>query len=61
VFDVTADGKPIVKALDIARQAGGTAKALTRSAAVTVRGGKLDLAFVPAKGDAIVSGIEIVR
>ena len=61
VFDVVANGKTIVKALDIAREAGGPAKALSRSASVTVHGGKLDLAFVPRKGDAIVSAIEIAR
>ncbi len=61
VFDVTANGKTIVKALDIAKVAGGTAKALQRSATVAVRGGMLELAFVPVKGDAIVSGIEIAR
>ncbi len=47
VFDVSADGKTIVKALDIAREAGEPSKTLTRRASVTVRGGKLGLAFVP--------------
>lgn len=61
VFDVTANGRTIVQGLDIARTAGGSAKALTRTATVTVRGGKLDLAFVPRTGDAIVSAIEILR
>ncbi|WP_277970587.1 glycoside hydrolase family 2 TIM barrel-domain containing protein [Sphingomonas echinoides] len=61
VFDVTANGKPIVKALDIARSAGGPIKALVRQGTVVVRGGMLDLAFVPVTGDAIVSAIEITR
>ena len=61
VFDVTANGRTIVQGLDIARSAGGSAKALTRTATVTVRGGKLALAFVPRTGDAIVSAIEILR
>jgi beta-galactosidase len=61
VFDVTAGGKAIVSRLDIAKTAGGTAKAVTRSATVTVRGGSLDLAFVPLKGEAIVSAIEISK
>ncbi|WP_240502034.1 glycoside hydrolase family 2 TIM barrel-domain containing protein [Sphingomonas panacis] len=61
VFDVTANGKTIVKAIDIARVTGGAAKALQRSATVAVRGGVLDLGFEPIKGDAIVSAIEIVR
>lgn len=61
VFDVRANGKAIVKALDIAAVAGGVSKALVRTATVTVRGGKLDLAFEPSKGDAIVSAIEVTR
>ena len=59
VFDVTANGRPIVSALDVARAAGGTATALQRRATVEVRGGTLDLAFVPRTGEAIVSAIEI--
>ena len=59
LFDVTANGQPIVSALDIARAAGGTAITLRREREVAVRGGTLDLAFVPRKGAAIVSAIEI--
>ncbi|MEV5034162.1 DUF4982 domain-containing protein [Sphingobium sp. LMC3-1-1.1] len=59
LFDVTANGRPIVSALDIAHAAGGTAIALRREGEVAVRGGTLDLAFVPRKGAAIVSAIEI--
>ncbi|GGB22962.1 beta-galactosidase [Sphingomonas metalli] len=59
LFDVTANGAAIVKSLDVAQAAGGTAKALRRTATVAVRGGTLDLAFVPVKGDAIVSAIEV--
>ena len=59
VFSVTANGKPIVKSLDIARAAGTPATAVRRSAAVQVRGGALDLAFTPTTGEAIVSAIEI--
>jgi beta-galactosidase len=61
VFDVTANGRQIIKALDVAREAGGSAKAVVRTAVVQVRGGRLDLAFTPRKGDAIVSAIEITR
>jgi beta-galactosidase len=59
VFTVTANGKPIVKALDIAKAAGAPATAIRRSAVVRVRGGALDLAFTPTMGEAIVSAIEI--
>lgn len=61
VFDVTANGKPIVSSLDVAQAAGGSATALERQADVEVRGGTLDLRFVPIKGDAIVSAIEIAE
>lgn len=61
VFGVTANGKTIVSALDIAREAGGSGKALQRRTLVSVRGGTLDLGFVPGRGDAIVSAIEIAE
>ncbi|WP_442678804.1 glycoside hydrolase family 2 TIM barrel-domain containing protein [Sphingomonas sp. ASY06-1R] len=58
-FDVTANGKRVVAGLDIAAAAGGPLKALTRRIAVQVTDGTLDLRFVPVRGDAIVSAIEI--
>lgn len=61
VFNVTANGTPIVSSLDVARAAGGSAKALQRQAVVAVRGGTLDLQFVPVKNKAIVSAIEIAE
>jgi beta-galactosidase len=60
-FDVVANGERIVTAMDVARDAGGAARAVQRRATVTVRGGMLTLSFVPDKGDAIVSAIEIMR
>ena len=59
LFGVTANGNPIVEALDIAATAGGKAIALRRTAEVTSKGGTLDLAFDPIKGEAVVSAIEI--
>jgi beta-galactosidase len=59
VFTVTANGRAIVKALDVAKAAGATSTAIRRTAIVEVRGGALDLAFVPSIGDAVVSAIEI--
>ncbi|EIZ78647.1 glycoside hydrolase family protein [Novosphingobium sp. Rr 2-17] len=58
VFDVTANGKLLVKQIDIAAIA-GTARAVRRTATVLVSEGKLDLSFKPSKGEAIVSAIEI--
>ncbi len=60
-FDVVANGKRAIAALDIAAVAGAPLTRVTRRIAVGVTDGMLDLKFVPIKGDAIVSGIEITR
>jgi beta-galactosidase len=60
-FDVTANGKKVVAGLDVAAAAGGALKAVVRRVAVQVQNGTLVLAFVPIRGEAIVSAIEIVR
>ncbi len=60
-FDVTANGKRAIAGLDIAAVAGGPLKSVTRRIVVKVTGGILDLQFVPIRGEAIVSGIEITR
>ncbi len=58
-FDLTANGKKILTGYDIFATAGGAMK--PAAAAFTVDAGKkgLDLDFVPVKGKAIVSAIEI--
>ncbi|MEG8026622.1 glycoside hydrolase family 2 TIM barrel-domain containing protein [Sphingomonas aerolata] len=60
-FDVVANGKRAIAALDIAAVAGAPLTRVTRRIVVGVTDGMLDLKFVPIKGDAIVSGIEITR
>ncbi|MEG8052253.1 glycoside hydrolase family 2 TIM barrel-domain containing protein [Sphingomonas aerolata] len=60
-FDVVANGKRAIAALDIAAVAGVPLTRVTRRIVVGVTDGMLDLKFVPIKGDAIVSGIEITR
>ncbi len=60
-FDVLANGKRAIAALDIAAVAGAPLTRVTRRIVVGVTDGMLDLKFVPIKGDAIVSGIEITR
>ncbi len=60
-FDVVANGKRAIAALDIAAVAGASLTRVTRRIVVPVTDGMLDLKFVPIKGDAIVSGIEITR
>lgn len=59
LFDVAANGQPILRSLNVAQAAGGAAIALQREAEATVTGDRLDLDFVPVKGEAIVSAIEI--
>ena len=61
LFDVVANGKRAIAALDIAAVAGAPLTRVTRRIVVGVTDGMLDLKFVPIKGDAIVSGIEITR
>ncbi|WP_107045160.1 glycoside hydrolase family 2 TIM barrel-domain containing protein [Sphingomonas sp. STIS6.2] len=60
-FDVVANGKRAIAALDIAAVAGAPLTRVTRRIVLGVTDGMLDLKFVPIKGDAIVSGIEITR
>lgn len=59
-FDVTANGKAVLKDIDVAKLAGGALKPLARTFQVEVRSSALDLAFAPRKGKAIVSAIEVV-
>jgi len=59
LFDVAANGAPIVTGLDIAAAAGAPLTALQREAVVAVSHGQLRLDFRPAKGEAVISAIEI--
>jgi len=59
-FDVYAENKQVVKALDVFAAAGGRMKALVKEVQVSVTDGNgLQLSFRPTKVDAIVCGIEI--
>ncbi len=60
VFDVTANGKPKLRNLDIAAIAGQPLAAVVRSFPVGVRNGVLTLGFVPVKGQAMVSAVEVL-
>ena len=60
VFDVSAEGATVVRGLDVARAAGGTARGHQVSFTVNVNDGMLDLRFVPRKGEPIVSGVEVI-
>lgn len=58
-FTVLADGQALLRDFDIAATAGAPLHAITRSFPVMVRNGRLDLRFVPVRGKAIVSAVEI--
>lgn len=60
-FDVLANGTRELHRFDIARTAGATLTAVTRSFPVDVMNGTLDLDFRPATGDALVSSVEVSR
>ncbi|MDB5457636.1 MAG: hypothetical protein JWP92_3221 [Caulobacter sp.] len=59
-FDVLAQGRPAITGLDIAAEAGGPFRALTRTVPVQVTDGRLTLAFRGTVGPAVVSAIEIL-
>jgi beta-galactosidase len=59
VFDVLANGKPLIDQLDVAAGAGAPLTALVQSADTDVTGGELTLQFRPRRGEAIVSAIEV--
>jgi beta-galactosidase len=58
-FDVVANGSPVLKGLDVAAQAGGPLKALTKTFEASATQHGLTLDFNPTQGEAIVSAIEI--
>jgi beta-galactosidase len=58
-FDVAANGRTALAALDIAAAAGSPLAGVTRRFAVDASQGVLELAFLPRKGKAIVSAIEV--
>jgi beta-galactosidase len=61
VFDVTANGQPLLESFDIVREAGKDRTAVTKTFPVAVSGGRLTMNFKPVEGDALVSNIRVVR
>lgn len=61
VFDVLANGSPLLQGIDIAAAAGAPHIAVTRSAEVSVGADGLHLAFVARSGQARVSNLAVVR
>ncbi|GGL04578.1 hypothetical protein Sme01_65840 [Sphaerisporangium melleum] len=60
VFDVTAEGRPLVTALDVAKEAGQNT-ALTRQYTVKVTDGRLDVCFTARAGEPIVNAIRVTE
>jgi beta-galactosidase len=62
VFDVVANGKPVLEGFEVLEAADGKARhAVTRSFTTTVENGRLALDFRPTRGEALVSSISIRR
>src|SRR5690606_444279 len=61
VFNVTANGQPLLSDFDVVREAGADRTAVTRTFDVAVLGGRLTIAFTPLQGDAIVSFLAVRR
>ena len=59
IFSVLANGEPALDNLDVAAAAGGPLKVLARSFRAQAERGALQLDFVPAAGEAIVSAIDV--
>lgn len=60
-FDVTANGRRVVADLDVAKEAGGALRAVTRRFPAQVGNAGLELRFAGRTGKAIVSAIEVGR
>ncbi len=60
VFDVSANGEPVLSAYDIHQRARRTLAAVTESFDIEVDAGMIDLAFSPVSGEALVSAVEVV-
>jgi beta-galactosidase len=61
VFALAAEGKQVVRSLDIAAEAGGSHRAVDKSFKVPVSDGLLNLSFEPKVGNAVVSALEITH
>ncbi len=60
VFDILADGKQLVSALDITAEAGGPRRSLVREFQGLAIDGSLELSFKAHKGKPLVCGLELI-
>lgn len=61
LFTVSAEGRPVLRGLDVVKAAGAPMTALVRMFEVAVKDDTLDLAFKGEKGEALVSGIRVEK
>jgi beta-galactosidase len=59
VFNVSVNGKPLLKQFDVFAAAGGKLKGVEKTIQAPVRDGALLIEFAPVKGEAILSSIAI--
>lgn len=59
-FDVVINGAAVESGLDVFETASGAMKAVVREYPMQVAGGKIELAFKPVIGKAVLSAIEIL-
>jgi beta-galactosidase len=59
VFDVSVNGKRVLKHVDVFAAAGGKLKAVDQTVQAKARGGALLIEFQPVKGQAVVSALSI--
>jgi len=60
VFDVSVNGKRLLKQMDVFSTAGGKLRGVEKTVQAVSREGALAIEFQPVKGDAVVSSIAIV-
>lgn len=60
VFDVWAEGRPVLDDFDIVRDAGAPRRAVAKASDVAVTDGTLDLSFRGVVGEAVVSAVVLV-
>ncbi len=62
VFTVKVEGEPVLKDLDVFKEAGGFAKPLVKTVPdVKVSDGRLDIEFVPNVQNPEINGIEVLK
>lgn len=61
VFNVTANGQPLLESFDVLEEAGSARTVVTRTFPVDVTGGQLTLDFTATAGEALISNIKIIR